>query len=272
MSVARFDNPGANSREPSPSIWSKFPTERITAHGLGYYFHEDFLNARADAGAEAENGIGPFNIDADAATVFARLSDFGGKLDVETDGDDNDAVALFTSPCFKTSLHSGKSWAFEVAIELGAVADTGMFIGLAANAALSRDVVADDCGALIGQSLVGFQQLTDADDEFDAVYKLDAGTAVEILSNVNDSTALTNAGGTAAAMVADTPRKFGMRFDGKETLRTYVDGYLVASTTLASATFPDNVEMGFIIGFKTGAAAAVSYAIDWARGAYLERM
>jgi hypothetical protein len=247
----------------------------MEALGLGYYFHEEFLGTSANTTAAVESTpqFGPFELDADVATVIAPLSDFGGKADFETDGDDNDAFALYNRPWCKTVLNSGIPWAFEVRFEVGDIAmDGGLFIGLAENAALSRDVIADDAGGLIGESLVGFQILADDPDAIDAVYKLDAGTAVEMIADATNSSAITAAGGTAASLVNDTEVKVGMRFNGKDEIAIYINGYKVFTQTIASATFPDNVEMGLVaLSLKTGAAAAESAAIDWARGAYLER-
>lgn len=272
MSVILFAEPG-DTRQPSPSIWTYFPTDFLKAKGLGYFEHEEFWGGVADTVASGEQrpSFGPFSLDCDDDTVTVFLSSLGGRLDIETDGDDNDAWALFTRPIGQTTLFSTKPWAFEVGIELGDVTmDGAMFVGLAENDGLSRDVVADAAGSLIGESLVGFQILTADPDAVAAVYKLDAGTAVEIGSDLSNSAAITRAGGTVASLTNDTTFKLGMRFDGKETLYTYFNGYKVAATTLSTSTFPDNVNMGLIIALKTGTGAAESAAVNFARFAFTE--
>lgn len=271
MSTIRHEEVGA-SNQPSPSIWNRFSLTRMQQLGYGYFFHEDFFGAPQIAATLATGHnpvIGPFAFDGDAATVFARQTDLGGVLDVETDGDDNDAYALYSLPFCTTVLNSGQPWAFECLVELGDVAmDGGMFVGLAESAGLSRDVIADNAGALIGESLVGFQVLTDNPDAVDAVYKLDAGTAVEMVADATNSSAITAQGGTVASLVNDTPVKLGMSFDGRESLSIFVNGYKIFTQTIDS-TFPTGVQMGLVaLALKTGAGAAESAAIDWARGAY----
>lgn len=272
MSTMRYEQIGP-ADQPSPSIWRGFSLSRMREHSLGNYFHEDFygVSANLTSATETTPQFGPLALDAEVATVIAALDDFGGKVDIETDGDDNDCWALTARPFAKTVLNSRQPWAFEGYIELGDVAmDGGMFFGLAEAAALSREAVADDAGGLIGESLVGFQVLADDPNAVDAVYKLDAGTAVEIIADATNSSVITAEGGTAASLANDTPVKLGMRFDGRETLEVYINGYKVASASL-SATFPVGVEMGLVWNLKTGAAAAESAASDWIRAAYQER-
>lgn len=274
MSTIRHEEQG-DALEPSPTLWSRFPMTRIMELGLGAWFHEDFFGVIEETTLATANNpnIGPFAFDGDAATVLARQADIGGVLDCETDGDDNDAFAWYSTPFCTTVLNSTQPWAFECAVELGDVAmDGGLFVGLVENAGLSRDVVADDAGALIGESLIGFQVLTDDPNALDAVYKLDAGTAVEMVSDATNSTAITAQGGTAASLVNDTMVKMGMLFDGKESLQVFINGYKIYTLTIDSSIFPVGVPMGLVaFSLKTGAAAAESAACDWARGAYISR-
>jgi len=274
MSTIRHEEVGV-IRQPSPSVWNRFRLTRMQELGLGYFFHEEFFGASPNilVAAETTPQFGPFGVDADTDTVVTALSNFGGHVDIETDGDDNDAYAVFTKPWNKTVLNSSQPWAFETNVHLGDVAmDGGMFFGLVENAGLSRDVVADDAGGLITESLIGFQILTDNPDAIDAVYRLDAGTTVEMIADISNSAAITRAGGTAAVIANDTAFKLGMVFDGRDQLQIFFNGYKVWTETIDGTVFPVNVEMG-LVGFalKTGAAAAESAACDWARGAYGER-
>ncbi len=227
-----------------------------------------FVNLFANQGYSMSN----FEMDFDPNAILAATTGkVGGFLDVQVPAVDNDAFALFLRPFAEIRLNSGKKVWFEARIEIGAAADQGLFVGLAEEAALSRDVVADDCASLITESLIGFQILNTDTDGIDAVYRLDDGTVVEEVAIANNNAAITDAGGTIAAMAADTPRKVGMRFDGREKIEWFMDGVRVGSTLLIRSTFPDNVDLGFILGFKVGTAAARSFGVDWVRVAYQEQ-
>ena len=89
---------------------------------------------------------------------------------------------------------------------------------------------------------------------------------------MTNSSEFTNAGGTAKDFpVADAYTKFGLRFDGRQTLSYFVDGFEVSKLVLVNGTHADNVEMAPIIGLKTGSGAAVSGNISFARYAFQER-
>lgn len=258
MSVVGFSRAGDNA-QPSPSIWADCPEARFIKEGTGYFVHEDFIGGVVSATTTAATPLSPFfTFAGDTDTVTAKKAgEIGGYLDIETDGDDNDGGAIFTEPIVEFVKDSGRKVWFEARLELGALADQGIFFGLAEEAALDQDIIADNAAALVGESLIGFQILSDDTDAVDAVFKLDGGTAVEIKSIMNSS-----------ALVADTEFKVGLRFDGASTIDVFFDGVKVGSTTLSTSTFPDGVKMGAIAAIKTGTAAAVSMAIDWIRVAH----
>ena len=261
--IVNYSQAGA-AAQPSPAIWKDCPGDLLNEAGLGYYIHEDFLatplvNTTITAALLSRLQVAKFAIDGDDDTVLTqKTGEQGGYLDLETDGDDNDAVAIFTEPFAEIVLNSGNKVWFEVRLEAGAVADQGIFVGLVEKAGLSRDVVADNGTALIGESLIGFQVLSSDTDGIDAVMKLDAGTAVKMDDLVS-------------ALAADTELKLGFKFDGKESIEIYLAGAKVSTYSITASTFPDNVKMGVIVCLKTGTAAAVSIAVDWVRAAYQVR-
>ncbi len=227
-----------------------------------------FLNLFANQGFSMKS----FEMDFDPnAVLSATTGKLGGFMDVEVPAVDNDAFAIMLRPFAEIRLHSGKKLWFEARIEIGAVADQGLFAGFAEEDALSRDVVGDDCATLIGESLVGFQILNTDTDGIDAIYRLDDGTVVEEVAVANENGNLTQEGGTAAALAADTPRKIGLRFNGRDKIEYFVDGIRVGSSDLLASTFPNNINLGFVLGFKVGTAAARSFGVDWIRVAYQEQ-
>ena len=270
MSIVRYAEAGA-ANEPSPSIWKDCPRERLVSEGMGYYFHEEFLGGATGSFATAITGVGShFGLTTvGAATVLSqKAGELGGWMDLETDGSDNDAWALHTEPMARIVLNSGLKVWIETYMEIGdADGDQGFFFGFAEEAALSTAMVADDAGALIGESYVGFRILT-GEDAIDFAYKLDAGTEVVVTSDVTANALVSG----AAALADATPFKLGMRFDGRETIQVFVNGVKIAELSLVSSTFADAVNMGAILTLKTGAAAAESAAIDWVRVGYQARL
>jgi hypothetical protein len=219
--------------------------------------------------ANDEYSMDDFEMDFDVnARLTAKAGELGGWIDVETGPNDNDAFAFFLRPFGEFQRLSQKKMWFEVSFEVGALADQGVFIGWAEEAALSRDIIADNTVTTIGESYVGFRMFSGDTDGLDAVYKLDNGTEVEVLADVTNGNGLP--AGDRASVAANTPRKVGMRFDGRRNMEVFVDGYKVTSFELSDTTFPTNVNMGFIVSVKTGTAARQSIALDWARVAYEE--
>lgn len=238
--------------------------QRLVDEGMGHYFHEEFLGIATGAFATAITGVGSHLglTTVGAATVIAmKTGEVGGWVDLETDGSDNDAWAIHTEPMARIVLNSGRKVWLEAHFEMGdADGDQGFFFGFAEEAALTAAMVADDAGALIGESYFGFRILT-GEDAIDFAYKLDGGTEVVVTSDVTDNAVVPD----NASLADDTPFKLGMRFDGRETLQIFVNGTKIAELSLDASIFPDAVDMGMIMTLKTGAGAVESAAIDWIR-------
>lgn len=272
MSVANFEQVSQSgfARRPSPSIWKSCRKTLLNDLGLGTFADNDFNAITPTTTAEADS-FGAFGIDADAATVSSRVTGrFSGVLDLETDGDDNDAWALFTEAMASFNLNSNQRVWYEVDFEVGDIAgDQGWFVGYAEEALLDRDMMADDVAAAGTGDYVGFVSRTGNPDAVDAVYRLQANAEVVVLADVSVATALPLA--DRVALVNDTPRKYGLTFNGKDRLDYFVDGTRVASVTdIAAATFPNNIDMGAIASLKTGAGAAESAAMGFMRAAFQE--
>ncbi len=271
MGRAEFANAG-DATKPSPSIWADCPKERLVHDGLGYYIHEDFIGSPTGTLAAALDISmisfgGNLALSADTDTIVTqKAAEVGGYIDLETDGDDNDAVAIFSEPFgIITKDTSNKLW-FEARFEIGDITgDYGFFVGIVEEAGADLDVVADAAAALVGQSYIGARIFTADPDGLDIAYKKDAGTEVVVLEDATNSTAL--ASGDRASLVDDTEVKFGFRFDGRETIRYYINGVKVATDTIDS-TYDQAKRMCAIIAIKTGTGAAESIAVDWIRYAY----
>lgn len=280
MSVANFSQIG-DADKPSPSIWADCPKTLLNDLGLGYFFHEDFLAFPTGTLAAALDVSmvsfgGNLMLDADLSTVLsAKAAETGGYLDIQTDVTDNDAAALFTQQLGTITANSGKKFWAEARLEVGAIADQGVFFGIAEEDATdgttttARDVLSDNVAnnSVVAESLAGF--IVDAGDTnaVDLILKKDAGTAEALATDVTNSAQITAGGGTAAALAANTEVKLGMRFDGRETMHFYVDGHKVATDTV-DTNWDQTKTYGVVLNIKTGTAAAQSIAVDWIRAGY----
>lgn len=275
MSIAKYSEAG-DANQPSPSIWRDCRMQLLNDLGLGSYSAYD--GHGASTGVQASTSIsavvGDFEVTADADTVFSNIlpvDEHSGRVDIETDGDDNDAWQVHTGVGIGLVLNSGNKVWFEARVAAGAAADQGLFMGLIEEDGIP-DAIQDAAVLMAAQSFFGFFAKSSVTAEIDAVAKLDGGTIINVVNNVTASTAFTDAGGTSHVFPAsDVYTKFGLRFDGRTTLEYYVNGYLVNSLTLVNGTHADGVEMAPMIALKTGTAAAQSANISFVRYAYQER-
>lgn len=264
--------------KPSPSIWADCPGNDLNDTGVGIFRHHEFLvtplvTTTITSALLGRLTVDGLQIDGDDDTVV-KQGTVGekGVLHLETDGDDNDAAAVFSAPFGKIAKNSGKKLWLEVYAAPGDDdADMSTFFGLTELAGLSRDVLADDAAAdgLITESVIGFLQDNGDDNAYDIVYRKDAGTVVTVLANSTNSPAITAQGGTVAAVVADTFHKYGLKFDGNDKLDFFVDGYKVATQTVDS-TIDQSKLYGFILAIKTGTGAAEDIKAGWVRYAAQE--
>lgn len=259
---------------PSPIIWSRCPASELNDGCGGVYLFDTFLSAVADtiASGEQRPTFGPFSLDCDDDTVTSlKASEVAGYLDIETDGDDNDGFALFTEPfCYMRKNSDRQVW-LEGRIEIGdADGDQGFFFGLGEEACQTRDVIADNCAALIGETLIGFRILT-GENAIDFVAKKDGGSETVILSDVTNQDVIDTVlgSGSKGALADDTEYKLGLWYDGKKTVRIYVQGVEVARWVLDSDYYDPTKALCVVAGLKTGTGAAESLAIDWVRAGYL---
>jgi len=274
-----FSNAGAADR-PSPSIWADCPKTLLNDLGLGVYAEEDFVGGpgipsgtTVTAAIVASMSWGPTSLildtDLDDAVITHKASEVKGYLDLQTGATDNDAIGIQAEPFGKIVKNSGNKLWFEARFEIGALADQGFFVGLGEEAQQTVDVVAADCAGLIAtNSFIGGQILKDDTDGFDIVYQKDGGTKVQVLATATQATAIDSSDRFNVA--ADTEFKFGMRFDGHQTIAFYINGVKVATQTVDS-TVDQSHTLCPLMALKTGTGAAQSFAVDWIRYAYQER-
>lgn len=251
------------SRGNSPSIWADCPLLEIEA-GLvnGVHFFDDFLSGpRVAAGAEAATGR--YRGFADTGGLVADGGEWGGTLDLSSDGDNEGASFRTSCSPFQISRSHGKLW-FECRVKSSTITDTkhGIFAGMMADNALTATVPITAAGAIADINIVGFHRLEGDGDYFDTVYKADGVTQVTV-------------GSDAAVIAADTYVKLGFVFDPKTyVLSFYRNGVKLANTytviAAAGTDFPNDVRLGLVVAVLNATASTPgSSEIDWWRAAQL---
>jgi len=247
---------------PSPRIWADCPIAEIEQLGVGYGIFCDFVSIQDDgtissAAERMHDGVSWWEFGGSGSTILPVGDELGGVIQILTTND-NVATNMQTS-CrpFQISSNKGKLW-FECRFKTNTIttAEQGFFIGLAESLTQSATVPLTATSALADVNLVGFHKPEANTTAFDASYKADGVTAVEVNSDI----------GTLAA---DTYLKVGMVFDGASTLSFYVNGTLQTSTkTIPNATgtdFPADALMGLCIADQAGSNNDAILEVDWIR-------
>jgi hypothetical protein len=126
----------------------------------------------------------------------------------------------------------------------------GVFIGLAEAGSLAATFLANDTMIPADKDYIGFRIKSDASAEWDVAWKKAAQAEQEIANAVAN---------------ADDWHRFGIFFDGLNTVQFYVDRVLHATTALTTAaTFPSGEEMSPIVMVKTGEGVLKSALVDYA--------
>lgn len=272
VGIVKFSDEGA-ADQPSPSIWRDCRMSLLNDLGLGFYAaYEGFGAATGIAiSGGSRPTIGDFEVTCDLTTVFSNIlpvDEEGGRIDIEVQNTDNMSAIVHTGVGPGFALNSGHKVWFEARVALGDVDDQGFFVGMSEEDALG-DPILDDAVLLAAQSAFGFFVKSSVPAEVDIMFTLDSSTAVTLVDNATESSAFTGAGGTSLVWpVANTYKKFGMKFDGLSTLEFYIDGFLVHSLTLVSGTHAVGVALAPVIAIKTGDTQAESMNISFARYAH----
>ncbi len=265
-----------NLAYPSPSVWADCPVVGFINNATGVFIQEDFHGAMIGTMASGllRPRYGAFSLECDDDTVITlKAAEEGGYIDLQTTATDDESFSIFTEPFCKIVKGSGKRIWLETRMEFGlATGQQGFFFGLAEEAALSKDIVSDGCTGLITETLIGFR-LFDEEDAVDFVAQLDTGDETIIVSDVTNQSVLDDVlgSGSAASLASDTEMKFGLVFDGDNTVKVYMNGVEIAAWTLDSTYFDlaSPASHGVIMSLKsTDNSTADSIAVDWVRAAY----
>jgi len=241
-------------------FWQDCPMEAIRNDpGAGYFVEDDFTDLGLGGTITtiiSNAGTGKYLVFGSAGATIAPDAAVGGGI-VLTEATDNEAVSITTkqSP-FQISSLLGTLW-FEARIKTNTIVTNkqAWFCGLMDTTAQTVGVPLTNAGALYNCNLVGLHKPEANTTAFDASYKANDVTAVEVNSDIG-------------TLVAGTYVKLGMKFDNPtNVLSFYVDGVKqTAVKTIPNATgtdFPADVKLRPILAQVLAASASYTLTMDW---------
>jgi len=186
--------------------------------------------------------------------VLAAAGSIGGQIQLAPEtGSDNEVYfqlgELGTETYIEYVKNSGKKSWVEFRVAATSVTNAAnILIGLAEEGAAAADFIVDAGNDIADKDVVGFVIWEGDPDAIDCIHQKAGGAFADP--------------GLAQVPVANTFYTLALYFDGAETVSFYVDGTVVQTADLDTATFPTGEELSPIIALKNGAADA-ALQIDW---------
>lgn len=278
---------------PSSAMWSDCINTVLNDKGLGYFMAQDFLGNYSNPSATTiAPGIESFTGTTTALYAAAASATFGPNvLSIGATTSDNANTAIFGEELGSIVKNSGKKLWFEARVAPSALADASVFFGFttlagaktATTGILAADPSNSAAAVTVAVTTVGFisAQASSAIATMNAIYSKGAGSPVTVLANVGASSAFTASGTNGAQfpggvptgftapgnLLANTFVKYGLRFDGYQTLEFYVNGVRVASQTVDS-TVDQTALLVPIVAVHAGSTAGQTINVDFIRAAF----
>lgn len=262
---------------PSPRIWADCPVIAMQKDpGKGIHFMEDFIDKQIDLAAAGILPGTPFALagdgtDAGDVKIDATAYDNEhGVVTIENNGTaEYDECYLVSQVLYQLVMNSGRKMWFEARIKLEDItADMSYICGLGDATLLGGTTVIQESATpttIESRDFVGFVAFTEGTitGDIDAIYHEVGDAAV---------TQVKDAAFAKASWVNDTYVKLGLKFDGKKSLKYYINGAEVGeldiddfATVTANELTPLGIIVGEMSGDAPGAGAAKFIAVDWIR-------
>ncbi len=249
---------------PSSAIWDRFnPVEFVQDPSMGYYYHESWNMFPAPL-TNTTSSVGNWRAFlSNGGTILTAAIANNASIVATADGDEEAVVLSQLNAGIQITHNTKREVAFEVRVKASTIADTknGFFLGLWEPLEPTATSHIADAGTLADKNFIGFHRLEGDGDKVDIVYKADGQTQQSFTD--------------AQTLVADTFVKLGFYFDGRATLRFYLNGveYETArldKDDLTAATFPDDVNLAPVLVLAKNATGSTpgSNTCHWMRFAY----
>lgn len=260
VKAIRSNNGSAGGAGLSPAIWDDCPLVGIMCDPtIGWMVSDDFTDVGLSGTittAISEAGIGRYLVFGGAGATITPDNALGGGLTLSlTDIDQAVSIITKQNP-FQITAGAGDLW-FEARVKFSTITanEQAWFVGLTSIITQSATVPLTATGALADVNLVGFHKPEANTTAFDASYKADGVTAVEVNSDIG-------------ALAVDTYVKLGMKFStANNRLEFYVNGVRQANgKTIPNATgtdFPADVPMAPTFALLAATNDTETATIDW---------
>jgi len=230
---------GVTDEGPSQSLWGNCPIDIQDPHkGFGFFYNFTHVD-QLDDNFTKTTGAGGTNLSVDVV---------GGSVQIVTAGTDNDYMSMVTpGEIFKFA--TGKEVWFEVRFKLAEATTNESAIAFGFTDTLTTGgMQADALGPLASYNGA-------------LIWKDEATMTTDF--EVSNAATQATADASLATFVTDTWTKWGMHFDGVETMTPYIDGVAIVSQK-QTVTLTGLAEMHAIMFVKAGGTAeAESLEIDW---------
>lgn len=245
----------------SPLIWDNCPLSAISVDpAVGYQIYDDFVDAGLTGTITtiiSDAGAGRYLVFGSTGATIAPDYALGGGLILANDNTDNDAVSITTKQRPFQITSGGTDLWFEARVKFSTITTNkqAWICGLMDGTAQTATVPLTATGTIADVNFVGFHKPEANTTAFDASYKADGVTAVEVNSDI----------GTLAAA---TYIKLGMKYTtANNQLSFYVNGVKqTTSKTIPNATgtdFPADTLLAPVLGIVNAAGEVSTATIDW---------
>lgn len=260
---------GQNTSGLSPRLWRRVSQALMDGAGQTRLIltGDDFMCAKSHDTSTVLNSECSYTSYIDTGNTLTNLADErGGVLALGGMDADNDECWLAsgdaTSVLGAISDTAGADFitAFECRIKKGNIANdvSAIFCGLAEEGLAAAETKADGTGVFAAKDCIGFDNVHADGDAINFIYQKAGQTLVTKIAAVH-------------VPVADTFVKLGFLYDpfapAAKRIKVFVNNVeqttYVTAANIATATFPDGEELGFLFGQKKGAATEAEVAIDW---------
>ncbi|MBW2638000.1 MAG: hypothetical protein JRC86_10860, partial [Deltaproteobacteria bacterium] len=238
---------------PATGFWAGSPDLAYPDPGEIFTWFEDFVG---HVSLPASSGsAGGWKAAGDATyDIVAAAGSLGGQIELTPETGSNNEVyfqlgEIGTETFLEYVKDSGKKSWVELRIAYASITNAAnILVGLAEEGAAAGNFIHDDGNDLADKDVVGFVIWEGDPNAIDCIHQKAGGAFADP--------------GLAAVPVAGVFLTLGIYFDGAETVGFYVNGSVVQTADLDTATFPTDEELSPILALKNGAADA-TLQIDW---------
>lgn len=220
----------------SPALWGNLVDDMMSAPWKGHFEFENWRQYPIPATNTTGQSGNWAHFLSDGATITDPAIANHSAITLASDGDNEAVVLTRKNAGIRITKDSGRIVCFEARVKFSTIADTknGAFYGLFEPLTPTATSHIADAGTMADENFIGFHRLEGDGDKLDIIYKADGQTQQSFAD--------------AHTLVADTFVRVGLRFDGRQTLKFFLDGaeYVTArlgATALDAATFPDDINL-----------------------------